>query len=153
MIDSKELAYILRHHPEEYGLQPDEFGWINVKDLLHAKCWKMSELEQVVTDNTRFFFNDYKTKIKAAHGHSFPVIAENEQVPPEYLYHGTATRFIDDIYRDGLKAMTRTYLHLSETAEAAKLIGMRHGKPIILIINAQALYNDGWKFYKSEDGV
>lgn len=153
MIESKKLAYILRHHPEEYGLTHDEFGYIGVKELLSVTHWNMEDLEEVVTNNTRFLFNKDKTKIKAAHGHSYPVLAENEQVPPEFLYHGTAKRFLENINKNGLKPMSRTYVHLSETVEVARLIGMRHGEPVILKINTKDLYKDGWKFNKSEDGV
>lgn len=49
--------------------------------------------------------------------------------------------------------MSRTKLHLSESEEKAKIIGARHGVPVVLKIDCNAMERDGFKFFKSEDGV
>lgn len=42
--------------------------------------------------------------IRANQGHSVPVDVElEERQPPQYLYHGTAERFLDAIMAEGLK--------------------------------------------------
>ena len=56
--------------------------------------------------------------IRANQGHSVPVDVELEEwQPPQYLYHGTAERFLDAIMAEGLKLMNRLYVHLSKEEE------------------------------------
>jgi putative RNA 2'-phosphotransferase len=73
--------------------------------------------------------------------------------PPEFLYHGTATRFLDAILREGLKAQQRQHVHLSEDIEIATNVGQRYGIPVILKVKALLMYEQGFVFYRSENGV
>jgi len=45
-------------------------------------------------------------RIRAAQGHSAQSVAimHTEKKPPEFLFHGTATRFLDSIRQKGLLA-------------------------------------------------
>jgi len=54
---------------------------------------------------------------------------------------------------NGIKAMTRQYMHLSSTEETAITVGRRRGKPVILKINARKMCEDGYRFYLSENKV
>ncbi len=71
----------------------------------------------------------------------------------EFLYHGTADRFIKNIMIEGLKPMSRLYVHLSKDIKTANKVGKRHGKPVILKIHSGWMYQEGIKFYLSENGV
>ena len=73
--------------------------------------------------------------------------------PPEFLYHGTATRFLDTIMKDGLKPMTRQFVHISPDYETAVKVGGRHGKPVVLKIRAKDFVDDGNELYRSSNGV
>lgn len=155
------ISLILRHKPETIGIQLDEHGWANVDELIDGinntgRQIGLEILEEIVrTDNKqRYSFNEDKTLIRANQGHSIPVDVElKEEQPPEFLYHGTASRFLDSIMQNGLKPMSRLYVHLSTDVETAIKVGKRHGEPIVLKINSEAMYNDGTKFYLSENGV
>ncbi len=155
------ISLVLRHKPEAAGITLDEHGWANVEELLRGinetgRKISMEILEDIVaTDNKqRYSFNEDKTLIRANQGHSIPVDVElKEQNPPEILYHGTATRFLNSILNDGLKPMSRLYVHLSKDIETAWKVGKRHGDPVILKINSRDMYKDGYKFYLSENGV
>ena len=155
------LSLVLRHKPETVGIQVDEHGWANVDELLAGinstgRTIDMKMLEDIVrTDNKqRYSFNDDKTLIRANQGHSIPVDVElEEKEPPEVLYHGTASRFLYPIMRDGLKPMSRLYVHLSKDTETATKVGKRHGDPVVLKVNAKRMYDDGVKFYLSQNGV
>lgn len=155
------ISLVLRHKPDAVGIQLDEHGWANVDELINGinntgKNINMDILEEIVrTDNKqRYSFNDDKTLIRANQGHSIPVDVElEEKQPPKYLYHGTANRFLDSIMTDGLKPMTRLYVHLSKDEETAMKVGKRHGKPIILKIKSEEMYNDGIKFYLSQNSI
>ena len=37
--------------------------------------------------------------------------------------------------------------------ETATKVGSRHGKPVVLVINAIKMHEDGFKFYLSDNGV
>src|SRR5688572_22884262 len=147
---SKLISYWLRHGPEEAGLIVDDFGWVPVEDLLHALNSKnlqidlktLHELNQSF-DKVRWEFDESGNKIRATHGHSFPVLLEDKvQLPPEELYHGTSVNSVLEIAEKGLLAMKRHLVHLSETVETALTVGKRHGKPIIIEIDTEQLVKD-----------
>ena len=62
-------------------------------------------------------------------------------------------RFLADIMQEGLKPMSRQYVHLSPDAETAYRVGIRHGKPVILQVDALRMVQDGMKIYRAENGV
>ncbi|QIL74528.1 RNA 2'-phosphotransferase [Hymenobacter sp. HDW8] len=158
---SKKLSYVLRHKPEEFGLQLDAQGWVDVAELLralHARGHeaKLEQLHNVVAtnDKQRFSLSTDGTKIRANQGHSVAVdLALAAVAPPELLYHGTATRFLDSIRKDGLRSGSRQHVHLSADAETAEAVGRRHGKPVVLIVQAGRLHWAGGLFYLSANGV
>ncbi len=157
----KFISLVLRHKPDEAGIELDGHGWADAGELLAGinstgRTIDMEILEEVVrTDSKqRFAFNSDKTRIRACQGHSIPVDLElEERQPPEFLYHGTASRFIGSIEKEGLRPMGRQYVHLSKDLETAKKVGERHGVPVILKIHSGDMYRDGCRFYLSENGV
>ena len=158
---SKFISLILRHKPEAVNITLDEHGWADIEELIAGingtgRKINMDILEKIVSsdDKQRYSFNHDKTLIRANQGHSIPVDVElKEQEPPEYLYHGTAARFLDSIANEGLKPMSRLYVHLSKDIDIALNVGKRHGNPVILRIHTGDMYRDGYKFYLSENGV
>ena len=155
------ISLILRHKPEEIGIALDKHGWANVKELIAGinntgRKIDMETLEEIVrTDNKgRYSFNENKTLIRANQGHSIHVDVELKEVtPPDILYHGTATKSLDGIKQQGIKSMSRLYVHLSKVLETAIKVGDRHGKCVVLAIDTKRMFDDGIKFYLSENGV
>ncbi len=148
---SKHLAYLLRH-----SFVPDNSGWIDVATLVREYGYSTDELEEIVTTDVknRYEFSEDKIKIRARQGHSNHVeIGFAEMIPPDVLYHGTSTSKFELILKDGIRPMSRQYVHLSSTIEVATKVGQRHGKPIVLIVDAAAMYRDGIKFFLSSNGV
>jgi putative RNA 2'-phosphotransferase len=153
----KKLAWLLRHDKESFdkGLI-DEHGWRKVDEIIKNYHYTSDLLQEIVDTNNkqRYEYNDDKTLIRARQGHSIPVDVElKETTPPDILYHGTCDKFINDILKDGLKPQTRLYVHLSKDIETATNVGRRHGKPVILSIDSKKMYEDGIKFYLSNNGV
>ena len=149
----KKLAYLLRHD-KEYSF--DENGWRDVTDLVANYHYTVEELYAIVetSNKKRFEFSADHTKIRACQGHSVQVdVLLDEAYPPDVLFHGTAVHSVDSICRDGLKSMSRLYVHFSATREEAVKVGMRHGIPVILSIDARQMTADGYKFYLSANGV
>ena len=73
--------------------------------------------------------------------------------PPDVLYHGTATRFLNSIFETGLDKRSRNHVHLSNDKETANNVGSRHGNIVVLIIDTKQMYADGIKFYLSVNNV
>jgi putative RNA 2'-phosphotransferase len=158
---SKFMSLVLRHKPEEIGLELDEQGWAKVNELIskmNAKGLQVTTgiIEKVVetNDKKRFAFNADKTLIRASQGHSIEVELNLPAViPPDILYHGTTDKYLESILTTGLQKQSRQHLHLSATEETARAVGSRHGKPVILVINARLMHEAGFCFYLSENNV
>jgi putative RNA 2'-phosphotransferase len=140
----------------------DSNGWVGIDELINnANKYKNMRLTKETligvvknNDKQRFIIDNKKNKIRANQGHSIPIdLALEPQTPPDELYHGTATRFLESIMENGIKPMSRQYVHLSRTAEIAKTVGKRHGKPVVLKINTKAMYEKGHTFYLSENKI
>lgn len=157
----KFISLILRHKPETIGISLDKNGWANVNELLKGIQNQginidFERLNEIVETNNkkRYSFNEDKTKIRANQGHSINVDVElKEAIPPVKLYHGTATKYIDDIMKNGIIHKNRLHVHLSKDIETAINVGTRHGTPVVLEIDTKEMINDGYKFYLSENGV
>ena len=160
---SKFLSFVLRHKPESIGLTLDQNGWANIDELINkgntsgeSNNLDKALIQEVVdtSDKKRFIISDDKQCIRANQGHSINVDLQLKPVtPPELLYHGTATRFLDSILKEGLKPQQRQHVHLSTDIETATAVGQRYGKPVILTIKALFMHEQGFVFYQSDNGV
>ncbi len=158
---SKFLSLILRHEPERVGLTLDVAGWVGVSELLeavnrHGTPLNLDQLRHVVatSEKKRFEFSDDGERIRASQGHSVEVdLQYAPQVPPEILYHGTATRFLDSVHQQGLQKMSRHHVHLSAETRITVEVGARHGKPALLTIRAGEMHRAGFVFFCSTNGV
>lgn len=159
---SKEVSYALRHAPWEYELEMDEEGWVLTDQLLSAlrasekwKDIKESDLVEMIERSEKKRHQILNGKIRAFYGHSIPMkIVREEKMPPDFLYHGTARRFLDSIEEKGLLPQNRQYVHLSQDVETAENVGKRHDhKPCILKIDANAAWKNGVKFYYGNEKV
>jgi putative RNA 2'-phosphotransferase len=159
---SKFLSFVLRHKPEAIGLALDAEGWADIGLLI--TCANQSGqaltrllLQEVVqsNDKKRFTVSEDGLSIRAAQGHSAQsvAIAHVEKQPPEFLYHGTATRFLDSIREQGLLPGSRHHVHLSEDEQTATAVGQRYGKPVVLRVKALLMFKQGFKFYLADNGV
>ncbi|MCD2164927.1 RNA 2'-phosphotransferase [Comamonas koreensis] len=158
---SKLLSLVLRHSPQTIGLQLDAAGWANTEELLaclarSGKAMSLAQLQAVVASCTkqRFAFSEDSRRIRANQGHSVTVELQlDPSTPPDALYHGTATRFLDAILAQGLQRQKRHHVHLSASVETASVVGRRHGKLALLRVDAAAMVADGHVFYCSDNGV
>ena len=158
---SKYLSYILRHRPDEIGLDLDTAGWADVDSLLvcsadHGREISLELLEEVVASNDkqRFEFSEDHAMIRARQGHSIKVeLGYQPTVPPDVLYHGTAERNLESIRQQGLLKGKRHHVHLSGNQETAMKVGKRSGKPVLLTIASGRMHGDGLVFYRTGNNV
>jgi putative RNA 2'-phosphotransferase len=158
---SKFLSKHLRHAPEALGLTLEPGGWVEIDTLL-AACIKhgfplsREQLDEVVrtSDKQRYAYDDAGTRIRANQGHSTSVDLQLQPVePPSMLYHGTPEKNVTEILVFGLLKMKRHHVHLSLDIATATKVGQRHGKPVILTVDSEAMHARGHVFYCSVNGV
>lgn len=159
------ISYVLRHHPEDIGLEMDQHGWVSVKQLIDGINSKgkylidLEALENIVnTDNKgRYRLNKEHTKIKACQGHSIPWVEPEVEylIPPQFLYHGTTTSALDKIMDSGeIKRMSRHAVHMqAEKMKAWQSAKRWHLVPVVLQIAAKEMHSDGFVFGKTENDV
>jgi len=157
---SRTIAYALRHHPEKFGLELDEHGWVPLDALLAAlrtrrPQWahlSQQDIRQLIATSTKKRFEMAEGKIRALYGHSVPGrIYTTSQQPPEVLYHGTPPKRLESIRRKGLLPMGRQYVHLSPTVERAIEVGRRRAQnPCVLVVLARKAYEAGVGFYQAD---
>ncbi len=158
---SRFLSLVLRHDPGRIGLTLDEAGWADVGELIagaqrHGVQLSREVIREVVRNNDkkRFTLTADGNRIRARQGHSISVDLGLEAVePPEVLYHGTATRFLDSIREQGLVRGARQHVHLSGDEATAVRVGQRHGRPAVLHVRSRAMRDAGHVFMLSENGV
>ena len=158
---SVKLSWMLRHCKSPLYINLNG-GWANVEMIIKALKERYPDfdretLELIVAQDEkgRYSFDESGSKIRANQGHSIPgvVIEMESPEPPEFLYHGTAERFLGDILKEGLKPMTRQFVHISPDYDTAVKVGSRHGNPVILKIRARDFVADGNELYRSSNGV
>jgi len=158
---SKLLSLVLRHQPETIGITLDGAGWTPVVDLLdalarHGKAMTAEELARIVTgnDKQRFAFSVDGRMIRANQGHSVAVeLGLNPSSPPAALFHGTAEGFLASIRQQGLLKQQRHHVHLHLDRSLAEKVGARHGKAVVLTVDAAAMQADGRAFFVTENQV
>jgi len=158
---SKFLSYVLRHRPDEIGLELDRAGWVAIDELL--RCADQAghpltseTLHEVVrsNDKQRFAISEDGLKIRASQGHSIDVdLGLDPREPPARLYHGTASRHLGSIRAEGLVPRDRRYVHLSLDIPTATAVGSRHGSPVVLTVDAARMHADGHRFFLSRNGI
>jgi len=160
---SKTISHALRHAPEQYGLTLDKEGWVTVADLLTALQRRRRQWEQVqeadllaiMAQSEKQRFELKEGKIRAYYGHSIAEKVERApSTPPPVLYHGTTPRAARAILVEGLKPMSRQYVHLSAERATALLIARRRtGQPVILKIATDQAQQAGIMFYLGNEMV
>ena len=158
---SKFLSKHLRHAPDAIGIALDAAGWTDIDALLAACAAQGVVLDRAgladivaASPKQRFAIDATGRRIRANQGHSVPVALGLPVLdPPAVLYHGTGAATVDVIVREGLRPMSRHAVHLSPDVNTATAVGARHGRPVVLVIDAARMVAAGHQFARSENGV
>lgn len=151
---TRSLAYMLRHQPEQFDLELDEYGFADldaVVGALNERLGEPVEAENVVEsieggDRTRYEIRE--GKIRALYGHSIQVKPGEPAKPPALLYVGISRDDAERARRYGLRPGRRSFLHLALTAEDALETGRRASRDYAVVtVNALDAWEDGVNFY------
>ena len=158
---SKFLSLVLRHQPEAAGVVLDDAGWVEVDKLLQGcaragRPISRAQLEEVVATSPkqRFALSTDGQRIRANQGHSVEVeLGYAPATPPATLFHGTHEGVVGAIMGQGLLPMGRHHVHLSGDEHTASVVGARHGKSVVFVVDAAAMHAQGHTFFQSDNGV
>jgi putative RNA 2'-phosphotransferase len=154
---SKQMAYLLRHAPEQAGLQLDPEGYVSLDALVDALRQTVPEVTPDTVKAVVALVEPRKQRyaiqgdaVRANYGHSLADrIALTPEEPPVELFHGTARGALGEIRERGLLPMRRQYVHLTTDRQLAISVGGRHGAACLLEVDAKRAYAEGIVFYKA----
>ncbi|MBI2105052.1 MAG: RNA 2'-phosphotransferase [Candidatus Omnitrophica bacterium] len=151
---SRWMAYVLRHNPDRYGLQPDRHGFVDYEAFLQIAARRYpglgaEQLRELIESGGTARFEVAGGRLRARYGHSIPVEPAGPPVePPPALYHGIDADRAEPLLSEGLAPADRRMLHLSATVDEALAIARRKTeRPAVLRVDAQAAHRAGIAFH------
>ena len=160
---SRFLAFVLRHHPEEIGLELDARGFADLDAIVQGVCARpglekvtRKSIERMVMEgDAALRFEIAGGRIRARYGHTLPQpIQYDVAEPPELLFQGTTPEETDRATKEGLKAKDRQRVHLSIDVPAAREVGQRQcPDPVVLQIDTVCAAKAGVQFYRAGPAV
>jgi putative RNA 2'-phosphotransferase len=151
---TRSLAYMLRHQPEQFDLELDEFGWADLREVVRALNERLGEptsaedVQEAVSSGDRQRYEIERGMIRALYGHSIDVQPGEPAQPPELLYVGVSRQDAERAERFGLRPGRRRFLHLALTSEDALETAARSSEDAVLVkVHAMDAWEEGINFY------
>ena len=156
------LKYVLGHRPDEFGLYPDDEGYVPLKELIQAlheeEGWRhVRESRILELMNTPDFSglemrgNDIRVSLAESQLNFGPA---PDVIPPKLLYHAARRKAYPVILEHGLKPGARPFVPLSPDKDMAMRIGRRRDRePVMLTILAERAHDRGIVFYRPQEHV
>lgn len=149
---ARMLSYVLGVAPHEFGLLPDEDGWIKVKELVKAlgqeDGWRFVR-ESILRDLAirvapgAIELDEGRIRSKER----TPPSPEYSADPPPHLYLGVRSRAWPAFKRRGLETNQSGPVMLATDPELALKLGSRRGPdPLLVTIQAQEAMDQGVVF-------
>lgn len=156
---SRIILYILGHNPHEYGLVPDNQGFITIKELLWAlheeQGWShvsQGSVNELLMSDERDHFEVNENSIRAKIRHwKLDLDLPADYVPPLLYTPVRRKAHYNAIDKGLIKRDDKSYI-LSAKKEMAERIGKRKDqKPVILEIMTGRASDEGILFYPFGD--
>ncbi|GEM_PF-71182 len=150
---SKMLSLMLRHRPEEFGVEVDRYGYADLNDVLAALQERtpsvtMEDIDHLVYEAEKQRFEIANGRIRARYGHSIPIEIDRAPVePPEFLYQEVSAGDLEFVRREGLVPQDRQYVHLSFDPHREGRQGRRRGPEVVVRVRAREAHAAGVAFY------
>lgn len=150
------ILYILERKPDEFGLVPDNEGYIKIKSLLRAvneeegfKYARHFHIDDILASLPGFQIEIKDSLIRAKNIDNLPkqVTAIN---PPKLLYTCVRKKAYAFVLENGIHPVGNERVVLSATKEMAERIGKRFDQsPVLLIVHVRKALDAGVLFYSS----
>jgi len=150
---SKFLAYVMGRCPEEFGLVPDQKGFVKIKELLKAlheeEGWRhirRSHLTEVLLTMPRPSIEIREDRIRAVERSHLTFQTDSDN-PPKLLYTCIRSRAYSFALQKGVFPSHHASIILSSDPEMAKRIGRRFDPtPVMLVVQVQQATKAGVVF-------
>ena len=158
---AKFLSYVLGHRPDEFGLIPDDDGYVRIKELLKSMSeeagWRhvrMGHLKEVSYIQLPSPIEMDDKMIRASDRSLLPKIKPGIDLP-KLLYLAVRRRAYPAMLDRGLPDQTnRPRLVLCADEAMAERIGQRRDQhPVMVTIQVEASRDKGTYFQKYGDGL
>ncbi|MGB5157137.1 RNA 2'-phosphotransferase [Desulfobacterium sp. N47] len=155
---SKFVSYILERKPDEFGLVPDENGYIKIKSLLLAlneedgyKFVRRHHIDDILSSipDSQLEINDDLIRSKYRDNLPKPTVSEN---PPKLLYTCVRKKAYSFALEKGIFPVGNKKVVLSPAKEMAERMGKRFSPlPVVLTVNVQKALEAGVIFHNSSE--
>jgi putative RNA 2'-phosphotransferase len=156
---SRLMIYILAHKPFEFGLVPDQEGFLSFKELLHAvheeAGWgyvRQGDINEVLLGKDRDLFEVDNKRIRAIDRRWSLDLNQPAGSLPKALFMGIRRKAHPVVMEKGLKKLECGFYVLSPGREMAERIGKRRDpRPVLLEVMAGAAERGGNLFCRFGD--
>lgn len=150
----RTMAGVLRHFPDRFDLEMDDFGYVDARDFLDAfkkrnrrfRWLRMHHLRAIVETDQKGRYEMNEGDLRATYAHTIDVeypSAEDEDMP-EVLYCPVSEADLEETLDVGLAAGDKNMVHLASTYDQAVESGRIHDPwPYILKIDVSTLTTGG----------
>ncbi len=155
---SKLMTYVLGRQPDEFGLVPDEDGFVRMKDFIKAISeepgWgyvRKSHIHEVLITlpDKPFVVEDDRIKVVSA---LIKLKTVPGVVPPKLLYHCVRRKAYPVVCEKGIMPMGQHHVFLATNKELALRMGKRRDpRPVLLTVQAQRASEAGVEFSQQGD--
>jgi len=157
---SKMLSYVLGRRPDEFGLAPDNHGFIKIKHLLKAlheqdgwKFVRLSHINQILMDPRAPAFEIKEGLIRAENRDALP----KTKIPTEHpgvLYTCVRRKAYGAAIEKGLLTKDDMRVTLSSCRDMAEKIGKRNdSQPVLLTVHVKKALDEGVVFMQTGDSL
>lgn len=153
---SNLILYILERRPDEFGLVPDDQGYVKIKSLLRAvneeegfNYVRPFHLDDILASLPDFHVEIKDSLIRAKNIDNLPkkVSADN---PPKLLFTCVRKKAYSFVLENGIHPVGGDRVVLSTTKEMAERIGKRFDpSPVLLTVHVRKALDAGVSFYSS----
>lgn len=141
---AKFLAYVLGRRPDEFGLRPDEQGFVKIKNLLQAlheddqwRSVRQADLNTLAATERPASIEMSDNNIRATNREQLPAVTVPERLP-KLLYTAIRRRAYPRVHASGIQYGQTTQILLTRDEVMAKRLGARlDNEPVLLTVNTE----------------
>ncbi len=154
----KLLLYILSHKPDEFGIVPDDNGFVKIKELIQVfsqdknlPSIRLQTFNEIVLNSENPHIDSKQNLIRAKNREALPDFLKDCPLP-KLLYICVRNRAFNYVLERGISAADNSRVILSADIDQAAQIGKRRdNKQELFIINTKSAIQNGATFYKFGD--
>jgi putative RNA 2'-phosphotransferase len=152
---AKFITYALGRRPDEFGLVPDEQGYVRIKELIKSlneeEGWRhirQAHLNELAVTVAPCPIEIQGNRVRARSRSQLPKISVVVELP-KLLYTAIRRRAYPSAVEKGIQAGEKEYLVLCANTKMAQRMGKRRDThPVILTVQVSTALDAGTRFYR-----